>query len=132
MLLLLGWLAIRGRGPWGRGGRAIDAHRRLMLGALGVSTVFLTSYLEYHSRVGAVPFWTGGWLRGVYLAVLVPHTLAAALMLPPIVVTFVLALRGRLESHRRWARWTLPVWLWVSVSGVAVWLLNHGLRPGAD
>jgi uncharacterized membrane protein YozB (DUF420 family) len=93
--------------------------------------VFLASYLEYHARVGSVPFWGRGWLRVVYLAILVPHTVAAVAMLPPIAVTFLLAARGRLERHRRWARWTLPVWIGVSVSGVAVWLLNHGLRPAA-
>jgi putative membrane protein len=128
LLLLLGWLAIRGRGPWGRG-RSIEAHRGLMLGALLVSTVFLGSYLEYHSRVGSVAFWGAGWLRAVYLGILVPHTILAVAMLPPIAVTFALALRGRLDRHKAWARWTLPIWLWVSVSGVAVWFLNYGLRP---
>jgi len=129
VLLVLGWTAIRGRGAWRRG-RSVEAHRALMLAALVVSTAFLASYLEYHARVGSVPFWGSGWLRLMYLAILIPHTVAAVLMLPPIVVTFTLALRGRFERHRAWARWTLPVWLWVSVSGVAVWLLNHGLRPG--
>ena len=128
MLLVLGWMAIRGAGPWRRG-RSIDAHQRLMALAFAVSTVFLASYLEYHYRVGSVPFWGTGWLRVLYRAVLFPHIAAAALMLPPILVTFVLAIRGRFERHRVWARWTLPVWLWVSVSGVLVWFLNHGLRP---
>jgi len=100
-----------------------------MTGAFAVSTVFLASYLEYHARVGSVPFWGTGWLRTTYLAVLIPHTVAAVLMLPPIIVTFVLALRGMFDRHRAWARWTLPVWLWVSISGVLVWFLNHGLRP---
>lgn len=128
MLLVLGWAAITGRGPWRRG-RSIETHRGFMVGALAVSTLFLASYLEYHARVGAVAFWGTGWLKTLYLAVLVPHTVAAALMLPPIIVTFVLAIRGRFERHRAWARWTLPVWLWVSISGVLVWFLNHGLRP---
>ena len=128
MLLVLGWCAIRGIGPWRRG-RSIEAHQRLMVLAFLVSTVFLASYLEYHYRVRSVAFWGTGWLRAVYLAVLVPHTVAAALMVPPILVTFTLALRRRYERHRAWARWTLPVWLWVSVSGVLVWFLNHFLRP---
>jgi len=128
VLLVLGWCAIRGAGPWRRG-RSIAAHQRLMVLAFLVSTVFLGSYLEYHARVGSVAFWGTGWLRALYLAVLLPHTLAAALMLPPILVTFTLAIRGRFERHKAWARWTLPLWLWVSVSGVVVWLLNHGLRP---
>lgn len=128
MLLVFGWMAIRGLGPWRRG-RSIGAHQRLMVAALLVSSVFLASYLEYHSRVGSVAFWGTGWLRTVYLGVLIPHTVAAVLMLPPIAVTFILALRGRLERHKAWARWTLPIWLWVSISGVLVWFLNHGLRP---
>lgn len=101
-----------------------------MTAALAVSAAFLGSYVEYHARVGSVPFWGGGWLRAVYLSILVPHTLAAVAMLPPIAVTFTLAVRGRFDRHRAWARWTLPVWLWVSLSGVLVWWLNHGLRPG--
>jgi uncharacterized membrane protein YozB (DUF420 family) len=128
VLLILGWTAIRGAGPWRRG-RSIEAHQRLMALAFAVSTVFLGSYLEYHARVGSVPFWGTGWLKALYLAVLIPHTVAAVLMLPPILVTFVLAIRGRFDRHKLWARWTLPVWLWVSVSGVLVWFLNHGLRP---
>ncbi|HYN65033.1 MAG TPA: DUF420 domain-containing protein [Candidatus Limnocylindrales bacterium] len=128
VLLVLGWSAIRGLGPWRRG-RSIETHQRFMVGAFSVSTVFLASYLEYHGRVGAVAFWGTGWLRSLYLAVLIPHTVAAALMLPPIIVTFALAIRRRFERHRAWARWTLPVWLWVSISGVLVWFLNHGLRP---
>ena len=122
-------MAIRGAGPRRRG-RSIGAHRGLMTGALAVSAAFLASYLEYHARVGSVAFWGAGWLRAAYLGILIPHTVAAMVMLPPIAVTFVLALRGRFGRHRAWARWTLPVWLWVSVSGVAVWFLNHGLRPG--
>jgi hypothetical protein len=99
VLLILGWTAIRGAGPWRRG-RSIDAHQRLMALAFAVSTVFLGSYLEYHYRVGSVAFWGTGWLKALYLAVLVPHTVAAALMLPPILVTFVLAIRGRFDRHR--------------------------------
>jgi uncharacterized membrane protein YozB (DUF420 family) len=128
LLLLAGWLAIRGRGPWARG-RSEAAHRNLMLAALGVSTVFLVSYLEYHARVGSVRFWGAGWLRTLYLAVLVPHTILAALMVPAIAVTLVLALRGRFARHRVWARWTFPVWLYVSVTGVLVYVLLYALAP---
>ena len=129
VLLVLGWLAIRGRGPW-RSGRNERTHKGLMLAAFGVSTVFLASYLDYHLRVGRVEFWGSGWLRTLYLAVLLPHTILAALMVPFIVATLVLALRGRLPAHRRLARLTLPVWIFVSVSGVLVWYLNFALRPG--
>jgi uncharacterized membrane protein YozB (DUF420 family) len=71
LLLSAGWLAIRGRGPWSAG-RSVAAHKRLMLSAFGVSTLFLVSYLDYHRRVGSVAFWGTGWLRALYLAVLVP------------------------------------------------------------
>ena len=129
VLLTLGWLAIRGHGPW-RSGRSRRAHAGLMLSAFGVSTLFLASYLEYHYRVGRVDFWGTGWLRTVYLAVLLPHTILAVLTLPFIIATLVLALRDRLPAHRRLARLVLPAWLFVSVSGVVVWYLNFALRPG--
>ncbi len=130
VLLVLGWLAIRGRGPW-RAGRDVAAHRTFMLAALGVSAVFLASYLQYHAAVGSVPFWGGGGLKALYLSILLPHTAGAVVQVPLILITVTHALRGRLDRHRRLARWTLPLWLWVSVSGVAVWALNFGLRPAA-
>jgi uncharacterized membrane protein YozB (DUF420 family) len=128
VLLVLGWLAIRGRGPWAAG-RSERAHVRCMLAALAVSAVFLASYIDYHARVGSVPFWGQGPLRTLYFAILLPHVTGAALQVPLIAVTVTHAARRRLPQHRRWARWTLPLWLWVSVSGVAVWVLNFGLRP---
>ena len=127
VLLCLGWLAIRGRGPWAAGGRRPTTHRNLMLSAFAVSTVFLASYLDYHARVGSVPFRGTGALRTIYFLVLVPHIILAAVMVPLILVTLVLALRGRLERHRRWARWTLPIWLYVSVTGVVVWFMDYKL-----
>lgn len=130
VLLLLGWAAIRGRGPWS-GGRDERVHRGLMLAAVAVSAVFLASYLHYHERVGHVPFWGEGWVRVVYLVVLVPHIVLATVMVPPIVVLLVLALRGRLEGHKRLARWTLPVWLYVSVTGVIVYLMLYRMGPDA-
>jgi uncharacterized membrane protein YozB (DUF420 family) len=131
VLLSLGWLAIRGAGPWRGRGRQVVAHRNLMLAALAVSAVFLASYLHYHHRVGSVPYNGTGALRALYFAVLVPHVVLAALMVPMIAVTLVHALRGRLERHRRWARWTLPVWLYVSVTGVVVYLMLYAWAPGA-
>ncbi|HTE06211.1 MAG TPA: DUF420 domain-containing protein, partial [Planctomycetota bacterium] len=127
VLLCLGWMAIRGRGPWAAGGRRITVHRNLMLAAFGVSSVFLASYLQYHARVGSVPFRGMGALRTLYFAVLVPHVILAAVMVPLIVVTLVHAFRGRLDRHRRWARWTLPIWLYVSVTGVLVWYMNYAM-----
>jgi putative membrane protein len=115
-LLLLGWRRIRA-------GRR-DAHRTAMLAALTTSALFLVSYLVYHFQVGSVPFHRGGWLRRVYLAILFSHTLLAAAIVPLALVTASRALRGRFERHRAIARYTLPVWLWVSVSGVVVyWML---------
>ncbi len=130
VLLCLGWMAIRGVGPWAAGGRRPTTHRNLMLAAFGVSTVFLASYLEYHARVGSVPFWGTGALRTLYLVVLVPHIVLAAVMVPLILVTLVHALRGRLDRHRVWARWTLPIWLYVSVTGVLVYVMNYAMAPG--
>jgi uncharacterized membrane protein YozB (DUF420 family) len=127
VLLCLGWLAIRGAGPWAGAGPQPKTHRNLMLAALGVSAVFLASYLEYHARVGSVPFRGTGALRTLYLVVLVPHIILAGLMVPMIAVTLVHALRGRLDRHRRWARWTLPIWLYVSVTGVVVWFMNYAM-----
>jgi uncharacterized membrane protein YozB (DUF420 family) len=129
VLLVLGWLAITGRGAW-RAGRSERTHARLMLAAFGVSTVFLASYVDYHLKVGRVEFWGTGWLRTLYLSVLLPHTILATVMVPFILATLIAALRGRLPAHRRLARLTLPVWIFVSASGVLVWYLNFALRPG--
>jgi uncharacterized membrane protein YozB (DUF420 family) len=128
LLLSLGWMAIRGRGPWSAGPRKAT-HRNLMLAAFAVSTVFLASYLDYHARVGSVPFWGVGWLRALYLTVLVPHVILAAVMVPLILTTLVLAGRRNWPAHRRWARRTFPLWMFVSVTGVVVWFMNYRLRP---
>jgi len=95
-----------------------------MLGAFAVSTLFLVSYLFYHSRVGSVGFTGTGGLRAVYFAVLISHSVLAAVVPFAALATLWRALRGRFDGHRRLARWTLPVWLYVSVTGVAVyWML---------
>ncbi len=116
-LLVAGWLLIRA------GRRA--AHRRVMTSALACSTLFLVSYLVYHARVGTVRFAGTGTARTVYLAILLSHTLLAAAVAPLAVTVFVLARRGRFDRHRRLARWTLPVWLYVSLTGVAVYLMLY-------
>ncbi len=116
VLLLGGWWLIR------RGRR--DAHRRTMLAAVATSTLFLVSYVAYHVQVGSVRFTGQGAIRTVYFAVLVSHTVLAAAIVPIVLLTLVRALRGRFEAHRQLARYTLPFWLWVSVSGVVVyWML---------
>ena len=114
--LLAGWILIR------RGHR--DAHRVAMLGALGCSALFLTSYLIYHFQVGSVRFTGEGPVRLFYFALLITHTIGAVVIVPLVLVTVTRALRGRFAAHRAIARWTLPLWAWVSLSGVAVyWML---------
>jgi uncharacterized membrane protein YozB (DUF420 family) len=115
-LLALGWVLIR------RGRRR--AHRAAMLAAVACSALFLTSYLVYHAEVGSVRFTGQGPIRAVYFIVLFSHTVLAVVILPLVLLTLSRALRGRFAAHRAVARLTLPLWGWVSVSGVAVyWML---------
>lgn len=102
-----------------------QAHRACMLAAFGVSTAFLASYLVYHLNVGSVAYTGQGVRRTVYFAVLISHAVLAALVPPLAVVTLVHGLRARFDRHRRIARWTLPVWLYVSVTGVAVYAMLY-------
>ncbi len=116
LLLVIGYLLIR-RGR-------VSAHRVCMLSAFATSTLFLVSYLTYHYQVGSVPFEGRGWVRPLYFSILISHTVLAAAIVPLVLVTLVRALRGKFERHRRIARWTLPIWLYVSVTGVVVyWML---------
>lgn len=101
-----------------------EAHRRAMLSALTTSALFLVSYLTYHLRVGSVRFTGQGFVRRVYFAVLISHTLLAVAIVPLVLVTVARARAARFEAHRAIARWTLPLWLYVSVTGVIVyWML---------
>lgn len=100
------------------------AHRNCMLGALASSTLFLTSYLVYHYQVGSVRFGGKGLVRAAYFAILLTHTALAAVMVPLILVTLRRALGERFDAHRRIARLTLPIWAYVSVTGVVIyWML---------
>jgi uncharacterized membrane protein YozB (DUF420 family) len=115
-LLLWGYVLIR------RGRR--EAHRRAMLGAVACSAVFLVSYLTYHAQVGSVRFTGTGPIRTLYFTILLTHTVLAAAILPLVLVTLRRALRGDFARHRRLARITLPIWAYVSVTGVVVyWML---------
>ena len=106
-----------------RAGRR-QAHQRVMLAAFSVSVLFLISYLVYHYQVGSVRFGGTDAIRTVYLTILVSHSILAAAVPVLAVVTLYRALRGRFDAHRRIARWTLPTWLYVSVTGVVVyWML---------
>jgi uncharacterized membrane protein YozB (DUF420 family) len=109
-----------------RSGRR-EVHKRLMLAAVGVSTLFLVSYLTYHAQVGSVRFQKTGWIRTAYFAVLISHTVLAALVPPFALVTLYRAAKGRFERHRAIARITLPAWLYVSVTGVVVYLMLYHL-----
>jgi putative membrane protein len=101
-----------------------DAHRRVMLAALATSTVFLASYLTYHAQVGSYRFRGHGPVRTLYFAILLTHTVLAAATVPLVAFTLVPALRGRYDRHRRLARVTLPIWTYVSVTGVVIyWML---------
>ncbi len=107
--------------------RNIKAHRTCMVTAFLLSSLFLVTYLIHHAQVGSVPFQHEGWIRGVYYAVLVPHVLLAAVIVPLALFTIYRGWTERIEKHRKIARWTLPLWLYVSVSGVAVYLMLYHL-----
>ena len=96
-----------------------------MLAACASSTVFLISYLFYHYQVGSVPFKGVGAVRVVYFAILISHTILAATVVPLALVTLSRALRERFDAHRKIARWTLPIWLYVSVTGVVVYAMLY-------
>lgn len=115
--LTLGYLAIR------KGQR--EKHRRLMLSALTFSALFLVSYIVYHFAQGDTPFTGSGPIRTVYFTVLISHIVLSVVALPLVLITSGLGLTGRYPAHRRVARWTFPLWLYVSVTGVAIfWLLK--------
>jgi uncharacterized membrane protein YozB (DUF420 family) len=115
-LLVAGWILVR------RGRR--EAHRRAMLGALACSALFLVSYLVYHFQVGSVRFPGTGPVRTIYLSILLTHTVLAAALPVLVIVTLSRALAAKFARHRAIARWTLPIWLYVSVTGVVVyWML---------
>ena len=103
----------------------IQAHKVCMIAAMAVSAVFLTSYLIYHYNVGSVRFTKQGWIRNVYFPLLITHTALAAAVLPMVLRTLFLATKKRFASHMRIARWTFPVWMYVSVTGVIVYLMLY-------
>ena len=118
LLLASGYLCIRRQ--------RVTAHKLCMGSAFLTSTLFLISYLTYHYHVGSVPFGGRGWIRAAYFTILISHTILAATIVPLALVTLSRALRGRFSKHVRVARWTLPLWLYVSVTGVVVyWMLYH-------
>jgi uncharacterized membrane protein YozB (DUF420 family) len=106
----------------------IEQHRRVMLAAFTTSSLFLISYLVYHAQVGSVPFTRQGFVRPLYFGILVTHVVLAAVTLPLALITLSRGLKARYARHRAIARWTLPIWLYVSVTGVLVYVLLY--QPG--
>ena len=119
VLLTLGWWCIRRR--------RIRAHRALMIAAFATSILFLISYVIYHANIGSKPFPGTGFLRIVYFAILIPHVILAAAVVPLSIVTLRRGLGRDDARHRAIAKWTLPIWWFVSVSGVAVYLMLYQL-----
>lgn len=118
VLLSLGYYFIRRRN--------IPAHKACMMGAAATSVLFLACYLTYHFFHGSTRFSGQGPIRTVYLSILATHTVLAAVIVPLVILTLVNALAGHFDRHRRLARWALPLWLYVSVTGVVIyWMLYH-------
>jgi putative membrane protein len=120
VLLIAGYFLIRAR--------RIELHRLCMLGAVAVSALFLASYLIYHFQVGSVRFTREGPVRTVYFTILITHVILAAAVPPLALITLARGLNARYAKHRAIARWTLPIWLYVSVTGVLVYVLLY--QPG--
>ena len=117
VFLLVGYILIRRR--------QINAHRNAMLGAFASSTLFLISYLLYHAHAGSRPFTGQGAIRYVYFAILISHVTLAAVILPMAITTLSRGLRGRYTDHKRIAKWTFPTWMYVSVTGVIVYMMLY-------
>lgn len=107
-----------------------EVHKVFMVSAFAVSTVFLVSYVVYHIRVGHVPFHGQGWIRPVYLALLLSHTVLAVVIVPLILITLRRAWQEKFDKHRRIARWTLPLWFYVCVTGVVIYLMVYQIYVG--
>ena len=117
VLLLIGYVFIRTR--------RIHQHRLCMIAAFATSAAFLVSYLTYHAQVGSVRFTREGIVRPIYFTILMTHVILAAAVLPLAIVTLSRGLKSRFSKHRAIARWTLPIWLYVSVTGVLVYVLLY-------
>ncbi|HEX4750540.1 MAG TPA: DUF420 domain-containing protein [Bryobacteraceae bacterium] len=121
VLLIIGYRLIRQK--------RIQAHRKVMITAFIVSCVFLASYLLHHALAGIITFDKHGWVRDVYLWILGTHTTLAVITPVLAIITLKRALRGRFNRHRAIARWTFPIWLYVSVTGVIVYVLLYQVEP---
>lgn len=117
ILLTVGYLMMRAH--------RINQHRRFMIAAFVTSSLFLICYVVYHAQVGSVRFTRQGFVRPLYFTILITHVTLAASVLPLAIITLSRGLKGRYPQHRRIARWTLPIWLYVSVTGVLVYVLLY-------
>lgn len=116
-------LLVIGRGLIKSGRMA--AHRAVMIAALASSSLFLISYLYYHAHVGSIHFQGQGIWRPIYFTLLASHTILAAVIVPMVIITLSRALRARYDKHRRIARWTFPLWLYVSITGVVIYFMLY-------
>lgn len=117
ILLVVAYLLIRAR--------RIEQHRKVMIAAFVTSSLFLVCYVIYHAQVGSVRFTRQGFVRPVYFTILITHVALAAVVLPMAIVTLSRGLKARYAQHRRIARWTFPIWLYVSITGVLVYVLLY-------
>ena len=117
VLLLLGFTLIHRR--------RVELHRKVMIAAFATSSLFLICYVVYHAQVGSVPFPRQGFVRPLYFTILITHVILAATVPPLAIITLTRGLKGRFPQHRRIARWTFPIWLYVSVTGVLVYVLLY-------
>jgi uncharacterized membrane protein YozB (DUF420 family) len=117
ILLLLGFTLIHRR--------RVALHRKVMIAAFATSSLFLICYVVYHAQVGSVPFPRQGFVRPLYFTILITHVILAATVPPLAIITLTRGLKGRYPQHRRIARWTFPIWLYVSVTGVLVYVLLY-------
>lgn len=121
ILIIIGYVMIR-RGK-------VNAHRACMIGAVTASIIFLISYIIYHFNVGATRFAGTGWSRPFYFTVLISHTILAVVLAPVVVVTLRRALKGDFKRHLKIARWTFPMWVYVSITGVIVYFMLYHWFP---
>jgi uncharacterized membrane protein YozB (DUF420 family) len=117
VLLLIGYVLIRNR--------RIEPHRKFMIAAFAASSLFLVFYVVYHAQVGSVPFTRQGFVRPLYFTILITHVTLAATVPPLAIITLSRGLKARFTQHRRIARWTFPIWMYVSVTGVLVYVLLY-------
>jgi putative membrane protein len=117
ILLAIGYILIRTR--------RIELHRKVMISAFITSSLFLVCYVVYHAQVGSVRFTRQGFVRPLYFTILITHVTLAASVLPLAIITLTRGLKGRFVQHKRIARWTFPIWLYVSVTGVLVYVLLY-------